>query len=114
MNAARMNSTVASPAVESASGAVRRSDSSRDHPRVSRRAHPRRSPAAAESTTAVNSNGPWAVTNSTKLARCGEVNMWPKIAPRVRAFEPRMRRLPTPPRIPPAKARRPIPALFMT
>ena len=78
MTAARANRMIAAETVALASCPACRSEAPRDRPRVSISENPSRMPPAAESTIAVSSNGPWAVTNSKKLARCGALGHVPE------------------------------------
>ena len=52
-----------------------RSEAIRSMPPVLTSENPSLMPAAAESTTAVSSKGPWAVTKVKKLSLCGVVAM---------------------------------------
>ena len=67
MSAARKKKTMETPMTGMDSIPDFLSEALRDNPFVLTHDIPSRSPAAAANTMAVNSNGPWAVTNSTKL-----------------------------------------------
>jgi hypothetical protein len=84
INAARKNMHIAAPINGMASRAVRRSDANRPQRPGANQATPSRNPAPADSTIAVSSKGPCAVTNWKKF--CPSVTsgraMYPKAAPR--------------------------------